>query len=150
VPNPILALRDAMVALLVAQGKSASARYSPVTDSKQLRPAKWFVALNEDQIRSTHLTDRRDLILDVVYQQALPDATTANPVPLENNTWLDEQINAVDAFRAMFREGGSLRGVSLSNSVAIELMDMPLYMPNHLIEHSIFTSLTRIRFRYEG
>ncbi len=146
--HPILPLRDAMVTKLIALGKAASARYSPVTDSKQLIPAKWFVALQGDELKETNLTDRRDLLLDIVYQHGLPDPTEGYPIPLENVPWLDSQINEVDSFRALFREDGAMRGVAIADCVAIELVDMPLYLPNHLIEHSIFTSLTRIKFRY--
>ncbi len=146
--NPILPLRDAVVAKLIAMGKAASARYSPVLERKQLIPAKWFVALQSDQTRETNLTDRRDLVLDIVFQHGLPDPTTAYPIPLENNPWIDSQINEVDTFRALFREDGGLRGVAIADCVAIELVDMPLYLPDHLIDHSIFTSLTRIKFRY--
>lgn len=148
--HPILALRDAMVAKLIALGKAASARYSPVTEQKQLRPAKWFVALQGDELKETNLTDRRDLLLDIVYQHGLPDPTEEYPIPLENNPWLDTQINEVDTFRDLFREDGALRGVCIADCTSIELVDMPLYLPNHLLDHSIFTSLTRIKFRYRA
>ena len=148
--HPILPLRDAMVAKLTELDKDATARYSPVTNQKQLRPAKWFVAVQGDELKETNLTDRRDLLLDVVYQHGLPDPTTADPVPLENVAWLDAQINEVDSFRDLFREDGSLRGIILADCTSIELVDMPLYLPNHLLDHSIFTSLTRIKFRYRA
>jgi hypothetical protein len=146
--NPILPLRDAIVARLVSMGKAASARYSPVLERKQLIPAKWFVAVQGDETRETNLTDRRDLQLDVVYQHGLPDPTEADAIPLENLAWLDAQINEVDDFRALFREDGALRGVPIADCIAIELVTMPLYLPNYLIDHSIFTSVTRIKFRY--
>lgn len=148
--HPIIPLRSAIVGLLIGMGKSASSRYSPVLERKQLIPAKWFVALQGDEIKETNLTDRRDFIIDVVYQHGLPDPTDEDPIPLENLAWLDAQINEVDSFRALFREDGELRGVELANCVAIELVDMALYLPNHLIDHSIFTSLTRIKFRYRA
>lgn len=149
-PNPILALRDAMVAKLTELDKDASARYAPVTNQKQLIPAKWFVALQGDELKETNLIDRRDLFLDIVYQHGLPDPTEEYPIPLENNPWLDEQINEVDSFKALFREDGALRGIILADCTSIELVDMPLYLPNHLLDHSIFTSLTRIKFRYRA
>lgn len=146
--HPILPLRDAIVQLLNDLYGNASARYSPVLERKQLIPAKWFVALQGDETRETNLTDRRDLILDVVYQHGLPDPTDDEPIPLENLSWLDEQINTVDQFRSAFREEGSLRGEFIANCTCIELVDMALYLPNHLVDHSIFTSLTRLKFRH--
>ncbi|MEQ1828532.1 MAG: hypothetical protein ABL921_21395, partial [Pirellula sp.] len=109
----------------------------------------WIVALQEEDNTQSRNVDNRKLTLDLVYQRGLPDPTAANPDPLANNTFLDGCVNESGTVRDLFREGGPLRGVVLGGCVQIALTTMPIYQPDHLINHLIFSSVVRVEFRHE-
>ncbi len=148
-PEPILTLRDAIAARLTSMGKSAVARYTPYTKISELSTGKWLVAANDDEDNQFNLIDRRNFTIDCVYQRALPPASEAYPVPLENMPFLDGCVNEVGTVKALFREDGVLRGQSIANCIQIGLPKQPLYLPDHLINHLLFTAVVRVEFRYE-
>jgi hypothetical protein len=147
--EPILILRDALAARLTAMGKTASARYTPYTKISELSAGKWLVAANDDEDNQVNLVDNRNFTIDLVYQRALPPASQAYPVPLENMPFLDGCVNEVGTVKSLFREDGALRGQSIANCTQISLPKQPLYLPDHLINHSLFTAVVRVEFRYE-
>lgn len=149
-PEPILILRDAMAARLIAIGKTATtARYVPFRKREEILNGAWIVAIQAEEVKQTRLVDNVLLTLDLVYQRGLPDPTVANPDPLENNVFLDGCVNEVGTVKALFREGGALRGVVIGGCVQIALPPQPIYQPDHLINHMIFSSVVRVEYRLE-
>ena len=149
--EPILVLRNAIAAELVARGKTtATARYVPYVKREQIKDGKWIVAIQDENNKNDRLVDNVTFVIDLVYQRALPDATQAMPDPLENNTFLDGCINEVGTVKTLFREGGALRGVQLGGCVQIGLPNQPLYQPDHLVNHLIFSAVVRVEFRQEN
>ncbi|AMV31717.1 hypothetical protein VN12_06320 [Pirellula sp. SH-Sr6A] len=148
--HPLLTLRDALVAKLIAMNKSAEARYVEYKSKREVKDGKYLVAIASESDKQFRNVDQRDYFIDVAYQRSLPEATKEKPDPLENNAFLDACVIEVATVKALFQEGGELRGNALADCVAIEILDGPLYLPNHLTEHNIFTSSFRVRFRLEG
>ena len=147
--EPILTLRDALAIRLTAMGKTASARYVPYSKISELANGKWLVAANDDEDNQRNLIDQRNFVIDLVYQRALPAASLTYPVPLENMPFLDGCVNEVGTVKALFREDGALRGVAIADCIQIGLAKQPLYLPDHLINHSLFSAVIRVEFRYE-
>lgn len=147
--EPILTLRDALAARLTAMGKTAEARYVPYTKVSELTAGKWLVAANDDEDNQFRNVDQRNFTIDLVYQRALPPASEAYPVPLENMPFLDGCVNEVGTVKALFREDGALRGVAIADCIQIGLPKQPLYLPDHLTNHLLFSAVIRVEFRYE-
>ncbi|MFO0383232.1 MAG: hypothetical protein ACK506_16135 [Pirellula sp.] len=147
--HPILVLRNAIVALLVAKGKTATARYVEYTKKAECEDGKYFVAIASENDKQFNNVDRRDYLIDVVYQRALPTSTPGQPAPLENNPFLDGCVTEFATVKTLFQEGGEYRGVSIGGCVMIEMLEQQMYSPMHLLEHQIFTSSFRMRFRLE-
>jgi hypothetical protein len=148
-PEPILTLRDALATRLTSMGKNAVARYVPYTKISELSDGKWLVAANDDEDNQFRNVDQRNFTIDLVYQRALPPASQAYPVPLENMPFLDGCVNEVGTVKSLFREGGALRGVAIADCIQINLPKQPLYLPDHLINHLLFSAVVRVEFRYE-
>jgi hypothetical protein len=147
----ILVLRDALAAKLVALGKTtATARYVPYAKREQIKDGKWIVAIQDETNKQDRLVDTLTYVIDLVYQRSLPDATQAMPDPLENNTFLDGCLNEVGTVKTLFREGGPLRGVVIGGCVQTGMPNQPLYQPDHLINHLIFSSVIRLEFHFEN
>lgn len=148
--HPILVLRNAIVALLVAKGKDASARYVEYTKKSECVNGKYFVAIASEDDKQFNNVDRRDFLIDIVYQRGLPTATQAQPDPLENNEFLDACVTEFATVKSLFQEGGEYRGASIGNCVMIEIFEQQMYSPTHLLEQQIFTTSVRMRFRLEN
>lgn len=149
-PHPMLTLRDAIVSKLLAMGKSAEARYVEYKSKKEVSTGKYLIALASEFDKQFTNVDQRDFSIDIVYQRGLPEPTKEKPDPLENNAFLDACVIEIATVKALFQEGGELRGNAIANCVSVEIVDGPLYLPVHLIEHNIFTASFRVRFRFEG
>ena len=147
----ILILRDAMLAKLIAKGKTtATARYVPYSKPDSIKDGKWIVAIqNEEATQSRNVDTKYLYTLDLVYQRSLPDPTAEQPDPLENNAFIDACINEAGTVKALFRENGELRGVQIGGCVQTAMPTQPLYQPDHLINHLIFSSVVRVEFRFE-
>jgi hypothetical protein len=147
----ILILRDAVLAKLIAKGKTtATARYVPYSKPDQIKAGKWIVAIQNEEVTQSRNVDTKSIYtLDLVYQRSLPDPTQSQPDPLENNAFIDACINEAGTVKALFREGGELRGVPIGGCVAMGMPNQPLYQPDHLINHLIFSSVVRVEFRFE-
>ena len=149
--EPILVLRDAIAAKLVAIGKTTTtARYVPYAKREQITAGKWIVAIQDETNKNDRLVDGVTFVIDIVYQRSLPEPTQSMPDPLENNTFLDGCINEVGTVKSLFREGGALRGVPIGGCVQIGLPNQPLYQPDHLLNHLIFSAVVRVEFRLEN
>lgn len=148
--HPILVLRNAIVALLVARGKDASARFVEYTKKSDCMNGKYFVAIASEDDKQFNNVDRRDFLIDIVYQRGLPVATQAQPDPLENLAFLDACVTEFATVKSLFQEGGQYRGVSIGNCVMIEILEQQMYFPMHLLEKQIFTTSVRMRFRLEN
>jgi len=148
--HPILVLRNAIVALLVANGKDASARFVEYTKKADCMNGKYFVAIASEDDKQFNNVDRRDFLIDIVYQRGLTEATPEQPVPLENLAFLDACVTEFATVKSLFQEGGQYRGVSIGNCVMIEILEQQMYFPIHLLEKQIFTTSVRMRFRLEN
>lgn len=147
--HPILVLRNAIVALLVAIGKDASARYVEYTNKAECLNGKYFVAIASENDKQFNNVDRRDFLIDIVYQRGLTTATQAQPDPLANLGFLDGCVTEFATVKSLFQEGGQYRGASIGNCVMIEILEQQMYSPMHLLEKQIFTTSVRMRFRLE-
>ena len=147
----ILILRDAMLAKLIALGKgTATARYTPYSKPDAIKNGKWIVAIQNEELTQSRNVDTKTIYtLDLVYQRSLPDPTATHPDPLENNAFIDGCLNEVGTVKALFRDDGPLRGVQIGGCVQTSMPTQPLYQPDHLINHLIFSSVVRVEFRFE-
>lgn len=148
--NPIFTLRDAIKDYLIAHQRDAQARYIHYEKPSEVENGKWIVALNADNANSFRNVDVRDFTIDLVYQRGLPKASKEHQDPLDNLPFLDACVNERTAIADLFGEEGELRGQPIADCVAIEVLETPLYQVDFLIRMFIFTSVVRVRFRYEG
>lgn len=123
--------------------------YAVFDHPSDLKNGKWYVAINADATKEFRKVDLRDVTMDIAYQIALPDATKEYPKPVANLPFLNTAMERVDKVRSLFSQDGEYRDESIADHIAIETFDMPPYLPSNLLEHGLFTSVIRVRFRYE-
>lgn len=127
-------------------------RVAPYLKRPDVVGGKWIViASGDSQARRGRKVDLSTLTIDIAYQEALPDKTTANPNPLENLTWFDATMAKVESLKNLFRPGGELHEHVFATGDAIfqSMENAPLYRPDLHVDYQIFTSVVRLEFLAE-
>lgn len=147
---PIVELADDLVSkLATATGYTFARRMGPYLQRDDLDDGgRWIVvAAGDEQTAKARQVDRSTLIVDVAYQEALPESTDAAPNPLENLSWLDARMERVENVKNAFRGEGSLRDADWPGDlVFVRMTNSPIYRPDILTDYQIFTAVIRLEF----
>lgn len=148
---PSIALRSALASEIRTRvDETVEECYAVFDKASDLSQGKWYVAINADSTKEFRKVDLRDIVMDIAYQIALPEATKSHPKPAANLPFLDGCMETVEQVRNLFAQDGHFRDVSIVDCIAIETLEMPPYIPNNLLEHGLFTAVLRVRFRHEN
>lgn len=123
--------------------------YAPIFDPAALASARWLLMVAElDTSNERRELSDASLAVDLALQQALPDpdARDGDAIPAD---WCDARLADVAAVRALFDPGGSLRDEWLADCEFKRYSQSPLYRPDLLLNHGIFTAVLRLFFYYE-
>lgn len=149
--TPIISLSNAVRdAVSNATGKTFTRRYAPYYEAADVQSGVWYVVATTETVQKKRRVDIAHAEISLAYQIALPDSTSENPKPLENNTFLDSCMAEVESVKSLFRENGDLADASIGNWAFLKMTNDPIYVPNMLEDHLIFTSVIRLEFLAEG
>jgi hypothetical protein len=148
--EPITELAKALATRLSTElGEAVERRYAPYLDPAELEDAKWLLVPAMDDVpkQMRGIADN-ELAVDVALQHALPEKEHRDDaaIPID---WVDERIEDLGRLKALFRPGGSLRDLYLASSEFRRYESAPLYRPDLLIEHRIFTGVVRLIYVHE-
>lgn len=125
-------------------------RYSAYLDREDVKDGVYLIVAAGEDRDAKRSIDLLTITVDVAYQIALPVPTEANPDPVNNLPWADEQLAKVDAIKNLFGPAGSLREMDFAGATYLRLANTPLYRPDVMRENEIFTSVIRFEFRTEA
>ena len=160
--SPIITLADNLKTKLEANTSfTFTRRNAPYFKREDVEDGKWIiVAAGDEQAIRARNVDRSTLIVDVAYQETMPDKTDANPDPSENMTFFDNRMLLVEEVKNLFRGGGPLRNTTfdagnlnaLNQAIPVYFQSMsnsPIYRPDMIRDYQIFTSVVRLEFAGE-
>jgi hypothetical protein len=144
--NVAEALRAALATQL---GTTVERRYTAYYDPEEVVDGKIIVIGGASDLDGKRKIDLLEIGVDVGYQRALPNGTTAYPDPRNNLPFLDGCSQLVQSIKNLFSEDGPLREAEFAGATYLRWRNDPLYRPDMLLDHSIFTSVIRFEFRIE-
>lgn len=144
--NVAEALRAALATQL---STTVERRYTAYYDPEAIKDGKFIVVGAASDLDGKRKIDFLEIGVDVGYQRALPDATVDYPDPRNNVPFLDECSLKVQSIKNLFSEDGPLREADFAGATFLRWRNDPLYRPDMLLDHSIFTSVIRFEFRIE-
>lgn len=127
------AVRDAINAATLSFGFVAERLYLPIRDAKHLRNLK--VSIVPAEITATMLSRRDDdfdYVIDVGIQRKV-----------SNDTEIDELMGFAEEVVDLFRG----QRLDSTGALCVTAENAPIYSPDHLDEHRVFTSVVRLTFR---
>lgn len=153
---PVITLADDLLAALNDDNNTPytfERRVGPYLKKEDVAAGKWIVVPAGDvgTIRAREV-DRSVLTIDVGYQEALPEKSTAQPNPLENLPWFDERMARLEVVKALFRGQGDLRNAKFDPDAEFVFQSMensPIYRPDLMQDYQIFTAVIRLEFAGE-
>lgn len=148
---PVITLADDLVSKLNTQtGYTFERRQAPYLNRSLLTSGKWIVVpAGDSQEIGARKVDKTTLTVDVGYQEALPAKTDAEPDPIENQTFFDDRMSKLEVVKALFRGEGALRNADFNPSSSFVFQSMnntPIYRPDLMNDHQIFTAVIRLEF----
>lgn len=151
-PAPITTLAIALAAQLsTALGVTVERRYAPYLDAAQLVTAKWILlAAGDERVTPGRGVEVDELTVHVALQIAMPDVDDRDDEYLDNLPFLDEQMNAVEQLKALYRPGGALRSVDVAGCEFRRLRNTPIYRPELLLDDGIFTSVVELVYSFDA
>lgn len=146
---PIIVLRDDVRTQIQNDaGITIENRRAPYLSAADVASGKWIlVTAGDDQAIAGRQVDRTTLTIDLAWQIKLPDKSATVSNPLEDEDFFESQMQAVETVKNLFRGGGTLRDTRFSGGFDfLRFTNSPIYRPDMLIEHQIFTSVIRLEF----
>lgn len=144
--NVAEALRAALATQL---STNVERRYTAYYDPELIKDGKVIVVGAASDLDGKRKVDFLEVGVDVGYQQALPKPSDTDPDPRNNLTFLDECSQKVQSIKDLFGEDGPLREADFAGATFLRWRNDPLYRPEMLLDHLIFTSVIRFEFRIE-
>lgn len=147
---------EALRAALATQlGVTVERRYTAYYDPEDVRDGKYLVVGGAADLSAKRGVDHLEIGVDVGYQRALLDPSGPFPDPLNNLPFLDECSLKVQQIKNLFAAGdelngpGALRDYDFAGATYLRWRNDPLYRPDQLLDHRIYTSVIRFEFRVE-
>lgn len=149
---PITTFAIALAAQLSASlGVTVERRYAPYFDAADVETAKWvLLAAGDEHANPGRKVDVDELTAHVALQIALPDRELKDDEWLNNVDFLDAQMDAVETLKALYRPGGALREVDVGGCEFRRMKNTPIYRPEMLLEHGIFTSVVELVYSFDA
>jgi hypothetical protein len=148
-PAPVIALRDAVADALAAELTPATfeKRWVAYMKRADVAEGKWVVTpAGDDRTTAAKAVVKSNLVVDVIWQIALPDSTDTALDPLTNNAWFHEQMDRIETVKELFATDGDLRDEQFAGFDFLKLTNSPIYRPDLLTDYQIFTSVVRLEF----
>jgi hypothetical protein len=145
--TPIIEVRNAVADALHAAFPAITfeKRFVGYLKRADVIEGKWLVTpAGDDRANAAKVVVKSTAFVDVIWQIALPESTDAFPDPLENTTWFDAQMQAVETVKELFATDGELRDVDFAGFQFLRLSNNPIYRPDLLTDYQIFTSVVRL------
>lgn len=149
-------IAEALRAALQSQlGGSIERRYTAYYKPEDVESGKYLIVGGASELTPRRGVDSLEIGVDVGYQRALPDPDQQYPDPLNNVPFLDACSEKVQAVKDLFAAGdelsgsGPLRDYNFAGATYLRWRNDPLYRPDILIDHRIYTSVIRFEFRIE-
>lgn len=148
--EPSIELRDAIKAAVdSALSITLEKRYAPYLDPGQLATGKWLIVLATDETSEERRSlAENELAVDLAWQIAVPEIANRTDEFLDSD-WCDAQVELLGTLKALFRPGGSLRDTRLADCDFRRYVNSPIYRPDLLLEHGIFTGVVRLVYSHE-
>lgn len=157
--EPILTVRDALIGrlnteLTAAIGTSVSveARYVPYLDPDQLKNPKWIALLKTDNIdRQQRGLAPGEMAIDIGFQVALSKIADRDDDYIDT-TKCDAWVEMVGKLKSLYRPAqpaGKLRSERIAGAEFRRFANDPIYRPELLVAHGIFTSVVTLVYYFE-